>query len=95
MTVSDDADAVFFRAVARDRHPTPACPASRTLRGCEKRYRQADVKGRHYDMRRRPSRPKGRHYDNGALAHWPVFVLRFTGFASRRLLWPACDRRCS
>ena len=28
MTVSDDADAVFFRAVARDRHPTPACPAS-------------------------------------------------------------------
>ena len=25
MTVSDDADAVFFRAVARDRHPTPAC----------------------------------------------------------------------
>ena len=48
MTVSDDADAVFFRAVARDRHPTPGCTASRTLRGYEKcfsqrvlRYRQA------------------------------------------------------
>ena len=33
MALSDDADAVFFRAVARDRHPTQACPASRTRRG--------------------------------------------------------------
>ena len=40
MTVSDDADALFFRAVARDRHPTPACTASRTLRGWEKRFRR-------------------------------------------------------
>ena len=36
--LSDDADAVFFRAVARDRHPTTACPASRTLRGYEERF---------------------------------------------------------
>jgi hypothetical protein len=28
---------VFFRAVARDRHPTPACTASHTLRDYEKR----------------------------------------------------------
>ncbi len=43
MTVSDDADAVFFRAVARDRHPTPACPASRTLLSYEKRQMAAYV----------------------------------------------------
>ena len=34
---TDDAAALFFRAVARDRHPTPACPASCTRRGHEKR----------------------------------------------------------
>jgi len=37
MTVTDNAAALFFRAVARDRHPTPACAASRMLRGYEKR----------------------------------------------------------
>ena len=36
MTVTDHAAALFFRAVARDRHPTPACTASRTLRAYEK-----------------------------------------------------------
>jgi len=35
MTGTDPAAALFFRAVARDRHPTPACPASRTLRAYE------------------------------------------------------------
>jgi hypothetical protein len=30
------AAAFFFRAVARARHPTPACTASRWLRGYEK-----------------------------------------------------------
>jgi hypothetical protein len=28
MTVTDSAAALFFRAVARDRHPTHACTAS-------------------------------------------------------------------
>jgi hypothetical protein len=36
MTVTDHAAALFFRAVARDRHPTPGCTASQTLRGYEK-----------------------------------------------------------
>ena len=36
MTGTDHAAAVFFRAVARDRHPTPGCTASQTLRGYEK-----------------------------------------------------------
>ena len=40
MTVTDHAAAVFFRAVARDRHPTPGCTASRTLRGYEKCFSQ-------------------------------------------------------
>ena len=35
MTVTDDAAALFFRAVARDRHLTHACTACRTLRGYE------------------------------------------------------------
>ena len=39
MTVTDHAAALFFRAVARDRHPTPACTASRTLRAYEKCFR--------------------------------------------------------
>ena len=37
MTVTDNAAALFFRAVARDRHPTPACTASAMLRGYERR----------------------------------------------------------
>ena len=36
MTRTDNAAALFFRAVARDRHPTPACAASRTRHGYEK-----------------------------------------------------------
>jgi hypothetical protein len=41
MTVTDHAAALFFRAVARDRHPTPGCTASRTLRGYEKCFSSA------------------------------------------------------
>ena len=37
MAVTDHAAALFFRAVDRDRHPTPACTASRRRRGNEKR----------------------------------------------------------
>src|SRR6187397_1963303 len=33
MTKTDNAAVLFFRAVARDRHPTPACTACRTLSG--------------------------------------------------------------
>jgi hypothetical protein len=33
MRVTDDAAALFFRALARDRHPTHARQAYRTLRG--------------------------------------------------------------
>ena len=40
MTVTDHASALFFRAVARDRHPTPGCTASRTLRSYEKCFSQ-------------------------------------------------------
>ena len=44
MILSDDADAVFFRAVARDRHPTPACTASRTHRGYESALKVATAR---------------------------------------------------
>jgi hypothetical protein len=37
MTETDNAAVLFFRAVARDRHPTPACTACRTLSGNEPR----------------------------------------------------------
>ena len=37
MILTADADALFFRAVARDRHSTAACAASHTLHGYEKR----------------------------------------------------------
>jgi hypothetical protein len=32
MILTDDADALFFQAVDRDRHSTHACTAYRTLR---------------------------------------------------------------
>ena len=60
MAVTDKAAAVFFRAVARDRHPTPACTAFRTLCDHENRFLNHDIGSQLANQPRRTPLPEQR-----------------------------------